>query len=325
MNSPGQNLRGDDSAGPEKIIYILGGGHSGSTLLDMVMGSTDQSFSVGELMYFDYYKGYKHEKLYRLVDGRLCTCDEQMDDCPIWSKINFDQKDNVQKHESLGDSLKIMLNLLNPFERWIRFGIETGKNREVYKRIFEEASLQKPKLRYIVDSSKDPRRLYELIKDPNIGPEKLAVIHLIRDGRGYIYSYQKTERTKDGRERSGRELRSTWVCLVEWIVVNLISRRLLRKYKIDAYTMSYDRFAENPEQTLGEIGDYLGYDLGADTIIDRINATTYHNIHGNPIRQGKIDGIRRDVKWRTFFSPVKRAVLSIILYPFNRRWVYPRH
>jgi hypothetical protein len=324
MNSPLQDSYDGENAQPEKVIYILGGGHSGSTLLDMVLGSTEQSFSVGELTYFDYYKGYKHENLYRLVDGRLCTCDEQMDDCPIWSKINFDQKDNVPKHESLSESLKILVNLFNPFERWFRFGIETGNNREVYKRIFAEALQQKPKLRFIVDSSKDPRRLYELIRDPKIGPERLAVIHLIRDGRGYIYSYQKKERLQDGRERSGRALRGTWICLVEWIIVNLISRRLLRKFRINAYTMSYDRFAENPDQGLEDLGHFLGYDLGADTVIERINQTTYHNIHGNPIRQSKLTGIRRDVKWRTFFSPLKRTVLSIILYPFNRRWVYPR-
>jgi len=320
MTSSLQDLHEGEIAEPEKVIYILGGGHSGSTLLDMVLGSTEQSFSVGELMYFDYYKGYKHENLYRLVDGRLCTCDEQMDDCPIWSKINFESKDNVPKHESLGESLKILVNLVNPFTRWFRFDIEIGNNREVYKRIFEEASLQKPKLRFIVDSSKDPRRLYELINDPDIGPGRLAVIHLIRDGRGYIYSYQKGERLK-----GGRELRGTLVCLVEWIAVNLISRRLLNKFKIKAYTMSYDRFAEDPDKGLEELGRFLGYDLGADTVIDRINDTTYHNIHGNPIRQSKLTGIHRDVKWRTFFSPLKRTVLSVILYPFNRRWVYPRN
>lgn len=320
MNAPNQELRHNGQAEPEKIIYVLGGGHSGSTLLDMVLGSSEQAFSVGELMYFDYYKGYKHENLYRLVDGRLCTCNEQMDDCPIWSNINFETTDNVPKHESFGESLRILINLLNPFERWTRFRVATGNNRAVYQQIFREASREKTKLRFVVDSSKDPRRLYELVNDPEIGLERLAVIHLIRDGRGYVYSYQKSERLK-----GGRELRGTWICLVEWIVVNLLARRLIKKYKIPAFTMSYDRFAENTDEVLAELGTFLGFDLGAETLIDRINATTYHNIHGNPIRQGKITEIRRDVKWQTFFSPLKRSVLSAIVYPFNRRWVYRRN
>lgn len=303
----------------EKIVYILGGGHSGSTLLDLVLGSTDVSFSVGELMYFDFYKGYKHENLYRLVDGRLCTCEQLIDECPIWSNVNFDSKDNVPKHESFSESLKILLNILSPFEKWTKLSFKIGRNKDVYSKIFEVASTQKPRLRFIVDSSKDPRRLYELLNDPDIGPEKLAVIHLVRDGRGYIYSYQKKERLE-----GGRELRGTLVCMLEWIIVNLLSRRLLKKYKLNAYSLSYERFAEDPENNLRKLGAFLDYDLGADTVVERINGTVYHNLHGNPIRQRKVTEIRRDTKWRTYFSPVTRVLLSAILYPFNRRWVYPK-
>ncbi len=303
----------------EKIIYILGGGHSGSTLLDMILGSTDESFSVGELMYFDYYKGYKHENLHRLVDGRLCTCEKLIDECPIWSQINFEHTDNVPKHESAGDSIKILLNLINPFEKWAKFKIAYGRNREVYSRVFSEAQKSKPKLRFIVDSSKDPRRLYELVNDTNIGPENLAVIHLVRDGRGYIYSYQKGERLE-----VGRALRGTLVCMLEWIVVNLISVLLIKKHRLNAFSMSYDRFAEDPNSSLVKLGEFLNLDIGVDSVIERINSSVYHNLHGNPIRQRQITSIRRDVKWRTFFSPLKRVLLTVILYPFNRVWVYPK-
>jgi hypothetical protein len=304
---------------PAKIIYILGGGHSGSTLLDLILGSTEQSFSVGELMYVDFYKGYKNVKSFRLVRGRLCTCGEHFDECAFWSNVKFDDTDNVAKHETLTESLRILFNIMNPFEHWMKAKFRLSPNREVYGKILAKAREFKPQVRYIVDSSKDPRRLYELLNDPDIGPEKLAVIHLIRDGRGYIYSYQKPQRLK-----GGRELRSTLPCLFEWIVVNIISRRIIRKYKLEAFTLSYDRFADQPDEHLHRLGEYLGFDLETKTALQAIEQTVYHNVHGNPIRRRKIEAIRRDTKWESFFSPVKKFLLTVVLYPFNRRWVYSR-
>jgi hypothetical protein len=304
---------------PAKIIYILGGGHSGSTLLDLILGSTPQSFSVGELMYVDFYKGYKTAKSFRLVKGRLCTCGDHFDECAFWSNVKFEGADNVAKHESFSESIRILFNIMNPFERWMRAKFQLSPNRDVYGRILNQARQFKSQVRYIVDSSKDPRRLYELLNDPDIGPEKLAIIHLIRDGRGYIYSYQKPQRLE-----GGRELRSTLPCLFEWIVVNIISRRIIRKYNLNAFTLSYDRFAENPDEYLGRLGRYLGFDLETEPALKAIEQTVYHNVHGNPIRRRRIEAIRRDTAWQSFFSPIKKFLLTVVLYPFNRRWVYSR-
>ena len=302
-----------------KIIYILGGGHSGSTLLDLILGSTDEAFSVGELTYVDFYKGYKAEKLHRLVQGRLCTCGEHFDECPFWSNVVFDHSDNVAKHETLPESLRILVNILNPFERWMKAEFRIGPNRDVYRRILKQARTIKPDVRFIVDSSKDPRRLYELIQDPEIGPEKLAVIHLIRDGRAYICSYQKPERLE-----GGRNLRGTIVCLIEWIIINILSQWLIRKYKLNAFTLSYDLFTEQPNGNLKKLGEFLGFDIDAENVLQRIEQTVYHNVHGNPIRSRRIKAIRRDAAWESFFSPTKKFILTVILYPFNRRWVFPR-
>jgi hypothetical protein len=304
------------NSGPEKIIYILGGGHSGSTLLDLILGSTGHAFSVGEFMFLDYYKGYKARELAR---GRVCTCGEHFDACPFWSKIEFASKDNISKHDTFGESARILANVLNPFERWFRFRFHIGFNRDVYERVFDESRKLKPNNRFIVDSSKDPRRLYELIQDPDIGPDRLAVVHLIRDGRGYVYSYQKALRVD-----FGVKVRSTIVCLAEWIGINLFSRILIHKYNLAAYTLSYDQFAEDPTSSLDKLGEFLGIDLDGDKVLARIEKSVYHNVHGNPMRRRKIAAIRRDSAWVTNFSPVKRFVLSVVLYPFNRRWVYSR-
>ena len=58
--------------------------------------------------------------------------------------------------------------------------------------------------------------------------------------------------------------------------------------------------------------------------LQRVEQTVYHNVHGNPMRRRKIDAIRRDTTWKEEFSAAKKFFLTVILYPFNRRWVYSR-
>lgn len=64
---------------PEKLctehIYILGRGHNGSTILDLILGSSKKIFGVGEFI-----------SLNNQFDAR-CSCGENTYDCEYWSKI----------------------------------------------------------------------------------------------------------------------------------------------------------------------------------------------------------------------------------------------
>lgn len=64
-----------------RIVYIVGLGHSGSTLLDMLLGSHSQMRGLGEIVPF--LKATDWEKELQST----CSCGEKGYDCPFWSEI----------------------------------------------------------------------------------------------------------------------------------------------------------------------------------------------------------------------------------------------
>ena len=60
-----------------KLIYIVGFGQSGSTLLDMMLGSDPNYFSSCELVYL----------IYAYFNGEYCSCVQKVEGCSFWPKI----------------------------------------------------------------------------------------------------------------------------------------------------------------------------------------------------------------------------------------------
>lgn len=69
------------------LLYVISQGHSGSTLLDSILGTHPDFISSGELRYLQW-------QLYRTQDEKLsiekqniCTCGRSFRDCDFWSKV----------------------------------------------------------------------------------------------------------------------------------------------------------------------------------------------------------------------------------------------
>jgi hypothetical protein len=64
---------------PHKVIYIAGSAHSGSTLLDVILGSHSRAESVGEL-----------KNLPSVIAGptnRRCACGVNVSECSFWGEV----------------------------------------------------------------------------------------------------------------------------------------------------------------------------------------------------------------------------------------------
>jgi hypothetical protein len=117
------------------IIYIVGVGHSGSTLLDLLLGSHSKAFSVGELIALS---STERKMRRQRVLERPCDCGAPMKiSCPIWSEVER------RLQQTCATSLRtIEVESADPDEfRTV--------NREIYDAIAEVSG--RP---YIVESSK---------------------------------------------------------------------------------------------------------------------------------------------------------------------------
>ena len=308
---------------PYKIVYILGAGHSGSTLIDMALGMSSNAFSAGELAFYSHYtERIPHKKIDK-QKGFVCTCRKGVVACPFWKRVQKEVgvKRAIIKNRGHLDTYKIFINILNAFEKYFAFPIKISKNKTVFDAVYKKALSVKPNLLYLIDSSKDPRRLYELIKDKNINNKNIYVLYLIRDGRAYINSYKK-----DVRTISGVNKRSMIITMAEWIGVHIACRAMIKKYKLKHLVIRYHDFANNPEVFFKGIFKFLKLDenYGTDNLLKKINKSTYHNLHGSFVKFIRFKKIVHDVSWKTGLSLFEKVTSTILLSTFNYIWVFGR-
>jgi hypothetical protein len=145
------------------VAFILGDGYSGSTLLDLILGSHSRMVGLGEIdaESFDAF----------LDENQLCTCLLRARECHFWNGVlgRIRERTRVESFRlgaAGGDPEAVTRNTINLLE-----AVKDVSRAEV-----------------LVDSSKRLRRARLLAASGAIRPK---VIHLVRDGRGVAYSYGK--------------------------------------------------------------------------------------------------------------------------------------
>lgn len=148
---------------PIPVVYIAGSSHSGSTILDLLLGSHSRVESIGE--------GKKlPELLLSMASGAkpLCTCQQTLAECPVWGEL-LAQHSGDLRHDAAANAAL--------FERVLR-----KRNRAV-----------------VLDSSKTVGRALLLHRSELFAP---VFVHLVRDSRAVAFS-SKRKRSKKGAQGQG--------------------------------------------------------------------------------------------------------------------------
>lgn len=156
----------------KKIVFVLGIGRSGSTLLDLMIGSHSQCFSLGEIS--------KIPQYFRQSNSAIQFCP----DSSFWLD-NFTHADLERLAAGLGDRrLHPMVPL--KLERAVRQLIGRDEVFNPYSFLFSK--INQP---ILVDSSKYPYWVEKRIKGREFtsGQIEAYLVHLIRDGRAVLNSY----------------------------------------------------------------------------------------------------------------------------------------
>lgn len=286
------------------IIYICGSGHSGSTLLDLVLGSHSYVVSLGEFGQFGRY----------FRNNELCTCGLRVRSCRFWREVRsrflestgndlfYPPKDyytsfmlthrKLEKMPLLGSYLmnawlfglfhlrsgRIIRRLMDV---WNRLASGLAYNFELFRSIGEVAGKG-----FVVDSSKTFMRMRAL---SIWRPDLVRVIYLVRDGRA-VAAAQKRKRGGSVKRHAKAWKKNQRVCL-----------RFLRYMDRGAWIqISYDALIENPEKEVSKVCSWLGIPF-EETMLS-FGDHEHHNLAGNRMRFGGRRINRKPKNWKGVLS-----------------------
>lgn len=278
------------------IIYIIGAGRSGTTLLDIVLGNNKNSISLGEINRF-----FKR-------DGIPPKRNRKSKTFVFWKKIrkSFDSLSHTNSYHNL--------DALFHKNEYHSFVIKSFLNRNdivykeelnnLYKVIFQNVDEE-----IIIESSKYPLRALNLSNC--LENEKFSVkyIYLKKNPVRVVDSFQK----KNLEQPSKNFLASNLYYLAVNILCNLVVQVLKRKgHKV--FCLKLEDFIKSPDNLLELATNTLGEDFSyCRTIISE----------NQPLNTGFLfDGNRIRLKETLFLQPYNNKSKKNIKYYFTRMFNY---
>jgi hypothetical protein len=165
--------------------------------------------------------------------------------------------------------------------------------------LFEAISVASGK-RIIVDSSKSPARALAL---SGISAFDLRIIHLIRDGRGVVWSMMKKKARRKG-VLTNRDFLLSWFASFGWLLTNACSDFVLKKAECPGVRVKYEDLIEQPEEVVEKIGRTLEINLNflQHLLLSGDEMAIGHNVAGNRIRKAGSIRLRPDYEWNKHLS-----------------------
>jgi hypothetical protein len=291
------------------LIYIMGDGRSGSTVVGIVLGNHPSISSNGELWRWPEFGGYpkpdnKKEEDHRFWGAvRECYLEQEL---PSDMAHLVELQSQIEEYRELPKVLmgvvpQSALHEYHAFISGLLRAITTVSGKGI-----------------IVDESKRPGRGHVLLRSPDVD---VRLIHLVRDPRGVIWSSGKQDVEqpyKSPAKASIHYLTKNLACLL----VNLMAPRgtVLR--------VRYEDLVRKPVPELRRIGHFLN--LSMEPVIEKIESgealAVPHLLDGNRIRHQRAIHLRLDDGWRRGLPARDRLLTELLTFPFFiffGYWKYP--
>ena len=104
-----------------KVLYIVGGGHSGSTILSLILGTSPEVHAAGEIKFYNEHKILDHP-LWSYIKND-CMCGKEAGDCLFWQSVES-QVDEDLNRNIMVTSVDALLNWSRKSAMWpVAFGL----------------------------------------------------------------------------------------------------------------------------------------------------------------------------------------------------------
>ena len=263
------------------IIYIMGGGRSGSTLFSLLLGMHSNIISVGEIKSWGKYKGCPRDINIDKRSKKLWEMVKKEYEIQIDEKIAFKKIEKiVQKYESKKEFLRKIFK----GKKTTEYDYYMEHLINLYCSIHNATSKK-----IIVDSSKNLSRALHLLKCNELN---VKIIHLIRDPRGVVWSFMK----KNVEQKAKRPLKAIW----DYICINLICYILRLIYKEKIIKIVYEDLVYAQTKTLYKLSKFIKINFCEldDIIKKNDDISVKYLIDGNRIRKNRTIKIKIDDEWK---------------------------
>jgi hypothetical protein len=274
-----------ERARPFTLVYILGSGHCGSTLLSLLLNAHSRMLALGEIDDLADFTIPTHEGATKNIEL----------DSPLWRRV-------AERWEAATGRPLRDIDIRHPASRdavrWseARVARWAEENALLFSLVAEESQAE-----ILVDSTKFPQRLYLLRR---AGCFRLKVVHLQRDGRAVLHSYR----------RRGRTFRQGWS---RWARSSVAAGVLRRRVPAgDWITVHYEDLVESPSDTLRRICAFLGVEFEPGMLAYRSRPS--EAIGGNRMRYDRTETIVLDEEWKTALSRADRVRFALAGGILNR-------
>ncbi len=202
----------------KRIVYIASLTHSGSTLLDLMLGGHSRFIGLGEVARF-------LERSLEESRQATCSCGYKMDECLFWSKV----ASHFQSHNTLSFEDKYTLVL------------------ETFENVFGQNYIP-------VDSSKHLPPLEVLNSQLKLD---IKVLYIIKDVRNFTISRidNMNRKRKHWWRNSFRRvpIHIFW----EWYIKNIKMQRFFAEQNMQVFQIGYEELCLYPSRMLQKICDFL--------------------------------------------------------------------
>jgi hypothetical protein len=238
---PGSSDRSSAQAASEapKVVYVMGAGHSGSTILGLALGNCSDSFYAGEV------------DEWLQVSGTPSLGGSERTE--FWGAVREAMRD-ARAQELFGNRVNRLVersSSLLRFDRWPARRALLRRYREVSQELFRAIS-HTAGAGHVVDTSHFPLRARELQK---LGGIELYLVLLVRDPQDVVASNVREISRHEVAERRIRILTMNANLWLTQLVSLLVFLRQPRERRV---FVRHESFIADPEGVLRQIVEHLG-------------------------------------------------------------------
>ena len=291
-----------------RVLFIIGKGRSGSTLLGDLLGSYPGVFHLGEA-----WRLWSHG----LLGPHSCSCGAAAPECPVWGDILLRLRAgpsawSVENPEEVVRLQRRLFGFGGVARSFVAgtYRDDLARYRDLAGDLYRAAA-ETTGARVLVDSSKWP--LDPTLIDPSEDLEPSAV-HLVRHPSSVAESWKKPKTFPDSETPMPRF--GAVHTALSWTARTWTAERVVVRLESRGTTLRFEDFLAEPAGAIAELATLVGEEWTLEGS-GSVRLKPGHTIMGNPsrFRSG-------EVALRPAASPPRDPLVAVLSWPWRRRFGY---